>query len=437
MSGRRKLLCVPCLLACLVAVAAAEDPWLGKQIMPKSESTMLSTSRQFSGSIFDISWPAVVSRVEGQWLWISDASGISPSPVSGWVRKDDVVLLDRADAFYASALQTASLPTLQWLRGICWESRGEQALALREYLAALSQRPELFDAELRSSRIRSYVPSKDRPWIAGFERASRRTGAGPRLYYEYAEAHRRQYQDWVDNQLPSSSVDGDQAADQGGGQQAEKLPAPTTPADETAAAQQAEKDFKRAKELYETAMRIAREWPAAQMGNGELLLAKAKWQEHQSKVNEDRIENLNAAIACFDAAILANPKNVDAYRERGDAYRRLHSFTLAKQSAHRACELTDYRQPRSLATLASIYADLSNFELAANYANKAGIYASDDIRHEIVEQRNHYVALAAPPETQVAQSESKSPRQIEREQAAKKAEMVFPRFVPRPLDAAP
>ncbi len=429
--SRNKLLCLAtCMVAGLIATTqAADNPWLGARVMPRNESLTLGASSQYTGTIHDIAWPAVVTRVEGQWLWIDDSSGYSHPPVSGWVRKDDVITLDKAQTYYTSQMQTSSQPALRWLRGICWESRGETAIALSEYQAALTQRPDLVDADLRIARIESQTPSDDRPWIARFERVTQSLGSRPRPYFEYAEALRRHYQSWVDEQTGVATFDA--------GSQAEIVPASKSTADTDASAKFADADFQRSLKLYQLALERSRHWPMASMGMGELLMARAGWQELQSSMDADREANILKAIVYFDEAILSNPKQVDAYRDRGEAYRRLHKYSLARQSAHRACELTDFRQPRSLATLASTYSDLGNFERAAYYYHKAGIYAPDEIRHDIVAQRDaclNRIASSDPPKKDASGTIPEP--ESNRSSTTRKVEMYFPAIAPRPLSAA-
>ena len=76
--------------------------------MPKSDRLRLQTGRQYSGSVYDVAWPARVQKIEGQWLWLADEGGRSVPPVAGWVRKDDVLPLDEAQQWATGAL--AAIP---------------------------------------------------------------------------------------------------------------------------------------------------------------------------------------------------------------------------------------------------------------------------------------------------------------------------------------
>ena len=62
------------------------------------------------------------------------------------MRKDDVVKLEDAPAYFTAEIAQNPSPALHWLLGICWESRGDGKAAIAEYQQAESFFP---DARLR------------------------------------------------------------------------------------------------------------------------------------------------------------------------------------------------------------------------------------------------------------------------------------------------
>jgi tetratricopeptide (TPR) repeat protein len=89
-------------------------------------------------------------------------------------------------------------------------------------------------------------------------------------------------------------------------------------------------------------------------------------------------EVLVVAIDDFDQAISLNPNALDAYRDRAEALRLLNRWDEAEQSALTACKLSEYRQARSVRTLAQICNDTGRFQSAADYALQAAELASGD-----------------------------------------------------------
>lgn len=210
------------LLSCTVmsaGFAVAADPWLGARIMPKSPTLQLRVEGGATGGVYQVSWPATVQTVEGQWLWIEDNSGASTEAVAGWVSKEDVLMLADANDFYVKGIESSGAPWLHWFRGIVLEETRQPAAASAEYLAYLNvgrdvprwavrgavQRAVLrnvllLDTAMRLARLKATgakTPA-DAEDAAGLL-AALATIAGqsgiqrPQLDYEQAEALRRAY----------------------------------------------------------------------------------------------------------------------------------------------------------------------------------------------------------------------------------------------------
>ena len=117
-------------------------------------------------------------------------------------------------------------------------------------------------------------------------------------------------------------------------------------------------------------------WSRIYAGRAKLVLAKSLLDRDPDH------DEVRYAIAQFDRAIQLNPGAVDAYRERADALCHLGkgSLTRARQSALKACQMTDFRQAESLASLARVYSKLNDVDTAQYYQQKAAEYAGDEDR---------------------------------------------------------
>jgi tetratricopeptide (TPR) repeat protein len=174
--------------------------WQGAQVMPKSAQVELQADNGSTTSINDISWPATVLRTKGRFLWVQDDGGYSRTQAGGWIYCDDVVRLDEARDHYASELRNGETAWLYWMRGICWESKGEPGIAIADYQNALRIDPNttLDDVHIRLGRLFAqeqlmngqgiYNPALRKTWEGHFERARDINPNRPQLYYEWGYA---------------------------------------------------------------------------------------------------------------------------------------------------------------------------------------------------------------------------------------------------------
>ncbi len=196
-------------LCCWAAAASAADPWQNARIMPKSDQVLLRCGREITGDAYQIAWPAAVERIEGQWLRVTDQGGYCVPPVSGWVRKDEVLKLNQANSHYTDLLQTADSPWIHWLVGICLEEQKESATAQEEFLKALGAvpgdndavwmavqaNPNLLDAAVRLERLKVAETKSSGEAVAAAKRIESLAEAAqangirrPQAIFEQAEA---------------------------------------------------------------------------------------------------------------------------------------------------------------------------------------------------------------------------------------------------------
>jgi tetratricopeptide (TPR) repeat protein len=81
-------------------------------------------------------------------------------------------------------------------------------------------------------------------------------------------------------------------------------------------------------------------------------------------------KDYNLAIAEFTEAIRLKPDDADFYHDRGWAYLVKGDEDKAVADAKKACELTNWSDPRILDMLAAAYSEVGDFDNAIKYENK-------------------------------------------------------------------
>jgi tetratricopeptide (TPR) repeat protein len=174
--SHRSLLSTVLLLTffCATTVASAQNPdsWVGKQVMVTSREAELKAGEKTIGSV-QLARVLTVNRVQGSWLWIKS--------VSGWINRDDVVLLDQAVDHFTNQVQQNRNSDAYHQRAVMW-------VALRKYDQAVSdfddaiqrdtQNAALYNARGNALRITGKL---DRA-LADFNKVIRRNVQHPAIY---------------------------------------------------------------------------------------------------------------------------------------------------------------------------------------------------------------------------------------------------------------
>ena len=112
----------------VASVAQAGQSWQGAQVMPSSAEVSLQADDGSTTSLYDISWPATVTKTKGRFLWVQDDGGYSRTQAGGWVYCDDVVRLDGASEHFSSELRSASRPGSTGCAAFVGKARASPAL---------------------------------------------------------------------------------------------------------------------------------------------------------------------------------------------------------------------------------------------------------------------------------------------------------------------
>lgn len=179
---------------------AATDQWRGALVLPKSADVTIEAENGEPVSMYDIAWPATVTRTKGRYLWVQDQGGYSAKRVGGWIYTDDVEKLDSAREHFSESIGNRESAWAYWMRGICWENAGEPAVAIVDYQNALRVEPNtgIDDINIRLGRLIAqeqllggrgyYDPSKRDTWESYFTRAQQINSNRPQLYYDWGFA---------------------------------------------------------------------------------------------------------------------------------------------------------------------------------------------------------------------------------------------------------
>lgn len=122
-------LLVAALVALVVEIAAAQDPWLGQPVFIKD-----SAKPQVGTTAIDrekIPFPATVEKINGDWLWLGRA----------WVKKSDVRRIDEALAHYTEEIRRNPTSPAWGRRGAVWLNKGEVDSAIKDYTEAIRLDP--------------------------------------------------------------------------------------------------------------------------------------------------------------------------------------------------------------------------------------------------------------------------------------------------------
>ena len=125
---------LPLALFCLLLFtlpAMAADEWLGRKVFCRPGATAKVGETEIA--IETIPFPATVSAVNGDWLWLGRA----------WVRKQDALSADQALAVVSTQLRASPKIAQLWTcRGAIWREKGDYAAAIKDFTEAIRLDPK-------------------------------------------------------------------------------------------------------------------------------------------------------------------------------------------------------------------------------------------------------------------------------------------------------
>jgi tetratricopeptide (TPR) repeat protein len=126
----RQFAFITLLVAYFSSAAFAADPWIGKEVFWKSGAKAKVNGSEIT--IQTVPFPAIVGKVNGDWLWLDKA----------WVHKDDVFSPDEAIAYWSEQIRKNPTAAQSWNnRGTMLKDRGELDPAVKDLSEAIRLDP--------------------------------------------------------------------------------------------------------------------------------------------------------------------------------------------------------------------------------------------------------------------------------------------------------
>lgn len=317
-----------------VAPAAEGDSWIGREILAKRPDVKLKVGQQPGASVAEMAQPMRVENEQEGWVWIDSAGH------AGWLKKDDVVPLDEAEAFFSDVLRKE--PKNAWaynLRGLARERQGQLEAAIADFTEALRYDPQLAVA------YNNRGIARDRSGDA--KQAIADYGESIKLDPSYAAAfNNRGLARAKLGELKQAIADFDQAI--------RFDPKFAVALNNRGVAREQLGDLAGAEKDFTAAIALDPKLPDAYANRGNVLRGRGKYEQ---------------AIADFEKAVRLDPRNAAAHNNLAwlratCADEKYRDGKAAVEAAKKACELAGWKNPDWLDSLAAAYAEAGEFDEA-------------------------------------------------------------------------
>jgi tetratricopeptide (TPR) repeat protein len=337
------------------AQAPADGGWVGKRVITQY-GTVLVDDRP-GGKVDDEGRDRCdfriyrVASVNGPRLWLKDEH----SSAEGWAEADRVIPLDQAIAYLTDMIRAnPAQPAIYNWRGFVWRERGRLDAAIADFTEGIRLDPK--EPMYRQNRgiawsdKREYVQA-----IADFTEAIR-------LDPRYVSAYGCRGIAWYDKKEYDKAIaDYDEAI--------RRDPKSLTTYNNRGNAWAKKKEYDKAIADFTEAIRLDPKAARVYPNRGKAWRARKEFDK---------------AIADYGEAIRLDPKSEAAYNGRAwlravCPEARYRDGKAAVADATKACELSQWKHPFCLGTLAAAHAESGSFPKAVEMQEKAqGFYTDDD-----------------------------------------------------------
>jgi tetratricopeptide (TPR) repeat protein len=324
--------------------AAPAVSWIGQRVMTARPGVYARHSDEFGRQIRDADLTDLVYKVlneQGDFLWIRHRA------VESWVPRSDVVLLDEAVSFFSERIRRDPNDSFAFaLRGRAWREEGELERALKDLNTAIRLDPKNATWYANRALVHDELDESTRA-LDDYDDAIKLQPKEVQHYLGRALVHKhdKDYDDAIDDYTTALRLD----------------PKSVDAYYNRGNAYKAKRDYEQAIRDYTEAIRLDPEAPDAYFNRSNARKAKRDYK---------------GAVADLKALVRLDPKDADALGSLAWILatcpdERVRDGKKAVGYATKACELTSWKAPYFLATLAAAEAEAGEFTLALKWQEKA------------------------------------------------------------------